>query len=217
MKPDRQKGQAKAPREARPPARSRAEDPEPSVGHIGVLVWLFVALAILLFWGMNYLDHHAGGFNPQVYQRFASSNELVRLVPFDPVRDKINKGLAVYNRPTCVTCHGAGGAGAPGQFPPLANSEWVVAKDPGRIIRIVLDGAAGPMTVAGVTYNGAMVPWRPSLNDEEIALVLSYVRNSWGNNAPPVTTEEVAKIRKETEGRATPWTQDELLKIPLKE
>lgn len=216
MKPDRKKGQGKAAREVNPPARSRSDDPEPSVGHIGVPVWMFVALAVLLFWAMTYLDNHAGGFSPHVYQRFASSNQLVALVPYDPVQDKINKGYAVYNRPTCVTCHQQNGGGTPGQFPPLAGSEWVLAKDPARVIRIVLDGATGPMQVNGTAYNGTMVPWRP-LPDEDLAYVISFVRNSWGNNAPAVTPEDVAKVRKETANRTSPWTAEELLKVPLKE
>jgi mono/diheme cytochrome c family protein len=216
MKPDRKKGQAKASRELHAPARSRAEDPEPTVGHVGVPVWLFVALALFLFWGMTYLDNHAGGFVPQVYQRFTSSNELVKLIPYDPVQDKINKGYAVYNKPTCVSCHQANGAGTPGQFPPLAGSEWVLEKDPTRMIHIVLDGLTGPITVKGTPFNGTMVAWRP-LPDEDLAYVISYVRNSWGNHASAVTPEQIAKIRKETEGRTTPWTAEELLKIPVKE
>jgi mono/diheme cytochrome c family protein len=216
MKPDRKKGQAKASREVHAPARSRAEDPEPTVGHVGVPVWVFVALAILLFWAMTYLDHHAGGFSPVVYQRFTSSNQLVKLVPYDPVQDKINKGYAVYNRPTCAACHQPNGMGTPGQFPPLSGSEWVLAKDPSRMIRIVLDGATGPMTVKGASFNGTMVAWK-MLPDEEIADVISYVRNSFGNSAPTVTPQQVAAIRNETANRTAAWTAEELLKVPLKD
>ncbi|HEV8540783.1 MAG TPA: cytochrome c [Verrucomicrobiae bacterium] len=217
MKPDRKKGQTKA-RELHPPARSKSADPEPSAGHFGLPVSLFVILAILLFWAMVYLDNHAGGFNPHVYQHFTSSNELTGWIPFDPVRDRYYKGKQVYDMPTCLACHGPTGAGAPNQYPPLGGSEWVQQKDPSRMIRIALDGAGGPLPVNGVTYNGSMTPWRPTLSDEQIALVLSYVRQSFGNNQPPVTTEEVAAIRKATAAHAgTPWTADELLKVPLKE
>jgi mono/diheme cytochrome c family protein len=215
MKPDRKKGQAKAPRELHPPARSRSDDPEPSVAHGHLPFWIFVVLAISLFWGMVYLDRHAGGFNPKVYQHFASSNQLVSLIPFDPERDLINKGYAVYNRPTCVACHQGNGQGTPPLFPPLAGSEWVLQKDPARIIRIVLDGMTGPLQVKGQPYNNLMPPWRPTLNDEEIAEVLTFVRKTWGNDAPPVKPEQVAGIRKETGNRTTPWTAAELEQVKL--
>lgn len=218
MKPDRKKGQSKSNRELHPPARSHSNDPEPSVAPGHLPVWIFVVMAIGLFWGMVYLDNHAGGFNSRVYQHFASSNELVSLIPYDPQRDLINKGMAVYNRPTCVACHQANGQGTPGQFPPLAGSEWVLAKDPSRIIRIALDGVSGPITVKGQSLSAAMLPWRDNLKDEEIAQVLTYIRNSWGNEAAPVTPEHVAAIRKETAKHSgSNWTVPELEQVKLKE
>jgi len=183
-------------------------------GHLPV--WVFIVLALGLFWGMTYLDNHAGGFNSRVYQRFASSNELVSLIPFDPERDLVNRGIAVYNRPTCVACHQGNGQGTPPTFPPLSGSEWVLEKDPSRIIRIVLDGMTGPVQVKGQTFNNLMPPWRPTLNDEEIAQVLTYVRKSWGNDALPVKTDQVATVRKETATRTTPWTAAELEQVKLK-
>lgn len=218
MKPDRKKGAGKkAARETHAASRLRADDPEPSAALGGFPEWLFVVVAIMLFFGMMYLDKHAGGFNPVVYQRYTSTNQLAKLVPFDPAKEKFNKGLAVYNRPTCAPCHQPTGQGTPGLFPPLAGSEWVLAKDPTRIIHIVLDGVQGAMQVKGQTFNNAMPPWRPTLNDEEIADVLTYVRQGWGNDAPPVDPKQVAKIRQDTASRSTPWTPEELLQIPLVE
>jgi mono/diheme cytochrome c family protein len=213
MKPDRKRGQSKNPREVHPPSRSKADDPEPSAAYRHLPVGLFVALAVLLFWAMVYLDNHAGGFNPKVYQRFASSNQLISLVPYDPEMEAFNKGLGVYNR-TCLGCHQPHGMGAPPN-PPLAGSEWVLAKDPSRMIHIVLDGLVGPVEVKGQTFNGTMPPWRPTLNDQEMAQVISYVRKAWGNNASVVTPQQVADIRKEP--RSSSWTAEELQKIPLKE
>jgi nitrite reductase (NO-forming) len=218
MKPDRKKGEAKHPREVHPPGRSKADDPEPSVARGPLPIWLFILLALFLYFGMVYLDNHAGGFNPVVYRPYVSSNELVEMVPYDPAKKDFNAGMGVYNRPTCGACHQPNGQGTAGLFPPLAGADWVTAKDPARVIRIVLDGVAGPILVNGAAYNNAMPGWRTQLNDEEIAQVITYVRQAWGNKASGVKPEEVAAVRKETEARGgTPWTADDLLKIPLKE
>lgn len=215
MKPDRKKNQKDPGRsETQRAQRSRAEDAEPSFASGSVPVWLFVLLGLGFFWAMVYLDNNAGGFNRLVYRPFHSTNQLASLQPFDPAMAQFNKGMEVYNRPTCVSCHQGNGLGTPGQFPPLAGAEWVLENDPGRLVRIVLHGMQGPVTVKGENYNNVMVPWNGVLNDEEIAAVLTFVRKSWGNNAPPVTTNQVAKVREEVGERSTPWTADELLKVP---
>lgn len=213
MKHDRKKSQPKNPASSEPrrPVRARAEDAEPSVQHGHLPVWIFIALAGLLFFGMVYLDDRAGGFNPLVYQRYASSNQLVALQPPTPGAE----GAKVYAM-TCIGCHMANGLGTAGLNPPLAGSEWVLEPDPARIIRIVLGGLQGPIQVKGQTYGAAaMVPWKDVLTDEQIADVLTYVRTAWGNSAPPVEPEQVTKVREETAGRATPWTAAELLEIPV--
>lgn len=217
MKPDRKKGQAKASRELHPPNRSRADDPEPSVAPGHLPSWLFVVLAIGLFWGMVYLDNHAGGFNSKVYQRFTSSNELVRLVPFDPVRNAMNRGFAVYSS-TCMPCHQPNGQGTPGLFPPLAGSEWVLEPDPARLIRIAHNGISGPITVKGQQWTLQMPPIGKdaNLSDEQLAQLLTYVRKSWGNDAPQVSTEQVTAVRKEIGNRSSNWTAAELEQVKLK-
>jgi mono/diheme cytochrome c family protein len=215
MKPDRKRGQARNPaREVHPPARSRSEDPEPTAARTSLPVWLFIVLALALFYGMVYLDNHAGGFNPVVYQRYRSTNELVALVPYDPAKEAFNKGLAVYGQ-ACLACHQPSGTGTPGQFPPLAGADWVLESDPGRIIRIVLGGLQGPIEVKGNMYNNAMPPWGPTLTDEQVAHVLTYIRQAWGNSASAVTTEQVTKVRQDTANRSIPWTAAELLQIPV--
>ncbi len=217
MKPDRKKGQGKPGREVHPPARSHSNDPEPSAAAGHLPAWIFIVLAVALFWGMVYLDSHAGGFNARVYQRFASSNELVSLVPFDPVRSAVNQGFAVYSR-TCMPCHQPSGSGTPGLFPPLAGSEWVLESDPARIIRIAQNGLSGPITVKGQSWALLMPPIAKDagLSDEELAHVLTYVRKSWGNNADPVDPKQVAAVRKEIGNRSTAWTTAELEQVKLK-
>ena len=91
----------------------------------------------------------------------------------------------------------------------------VKGRIPGRVIRAVLDGLVGPMQVKGQAFNGSMVPWKDALTDEEIAAVLTYVRQNaeWGNKAPEVKPERVKDVRAKTKGRNQPYTQEELLKI----
>ncbi len=109
---------------------------------------------------------------------------------------------------TCAACHQSTGLGAPGMFPPLAGSEFVLG-DPDRLARLVLHGLSGPVSVHGATFNGQMPPWQ-QLSDAELAAVLSYVRSSWGNNAPAIAPDVVAKERAATASRSGPWTVPEL-------
>ena len=219
MKPDRKKGQEKPKRELHPPVRSRAEDAEPSTGPAGVPIFIFIVLAIALFGAMVYLDNHAGGFNPVVPRGYSSATELTNMAPVDPAMKDFYAGMQIYNRPTCGACHQPNGTGTQGTFPPLAGSEWVLEKDPSRVIRIVLDGLTGPIQVKGQAYNSQMPGWRPPLlSEEEIAQVITYIRKAWGNTADAVTKEQVAAVKKETEGRGGAlWTVDELMKVPLKQ
>lgn len=117
-------------------------------------------------------------------------------------------GQGVYGR-TCVTCHQATGRGQPGTFPPLTGSEYVNG-DKTRLIKLVLNGLTGPLTVNGQRYNGIMPPLKGQLNDAEVAAVLTYVRSNFGNTAGPVTEAEVRTQRAATAGRNTPFTVQEL-------
>ena len=115
---------------------------------------------------------------------------------------------------SCLACHLAEGQGQPAVAPPLAGSEWVTGSEE-RLARIVLGGMMGPVKVAGEEWNLVMPPHRhhPSLNDERIAGILTYVRRAWGNAAEPVKPSTVSRIRKETENRALPWSAKELLEL----
>ena len=114
----------------------------------------------------------------------------------------------------CYTCHQTNGEGLAGQFPPLANSDWVLG-DKERLIKISIYGLMGEIQVNGITYNNVMAP--PgippgSLTDQQIADVLTYIRNEWGNSASAVSPGEVATVRSSLAGRAPMqmWTADEL-------
>ena len=106
----------------------------------------------------------------------------------------IEKGKRIYSQ-ACFACHQAEGQGLPGVFPPLAKSDFLMA-DKARAIRGIIKGQTGEMTVNGVKYNGVMPP--VMLNDEQIAQVVTYVMNAWGNKGDIITVEEVKKIHAES-------------------
>ncbi len=93
----------------------------------------------------------------------------------------------------CIGCHQPEGQGMPGVFPPLAKSDYLMA-DRSRAIEIVLNGLSGSIQVNGQAYNGVMPPMG-QLKDDEIANILTYVRNSWGNQDEAVSAAEVAAVR----------------------
>ncbi|MEO1230532.1 MAG: cytochrome c [Myxococcota bacterium] len=99
----------------------------------------------------------------------------------------------------CMACHQATGLGLAGAFPPLVGSEWVLG-DPARPIAIVINGLMGEIEVKGTKYNNVMAGLGGALKDEQIAAVLTYVRNSWGNSAPAVDVALVTAIREELKG-----------------
>jgi mono/diheme cytochrome c family protein len=96
-----------------------------------------------------------------------------------------------------------------GLAPPLVDSEWVLGP-PDRLARIVLHGVTGPISVNGAVYKMEM-PGLPTLSDEEIAGVLTYVRREWEHGADPIDEKMIAAVRKATKDRADLWTEKELL------
>jgi mono/diheme cytochrome c family protein len=125
-----------------------------------------------------------------------------------------SKGQEIYFREGhCVTCHQPNGAGLDPAFPPLTKSPWV-AGDPERLIKLTLYGLIGPMEVNGKKYDGQvpMTPFGGMLKDEDIAAVTTFVRNAFGNQAPPIQPQQVSAVREANPGRATFYTSEELLK-----
>ena len=106
----------------------------------------------------------------------------------------MEKGKRVYAQ-TCFACHQMEGQGLPGVFPPLAKSDYLMA-DRDRAIRGIIKGQSGEMVVNGQKYNGVMPP--VMLSDEQIAQVVTYVMNSWGNSGEIVTVEQVKKVHAES-------------------
>ncbi len=197
---------------SQPTQQSSSPAVESSSQGVAVPIWLIVLTVMLLYVGALYFDDHGGWFHPQVYGPYRSYAELER---YQPKGDGglFSQGRVVYNK-TCVACHQTTGLGTPGQFPPLAGSEWVNEPDPGRMIRAVLNGLQGPIKVEGHDFNNVMVPWN-SLSDEDIAAVITYVRGNaeWGNKASAVTPERVKAVREKIKTHPTAFTPDDLLKI----
>ncbi|MEM6648072.1 MAG: PVC-type heme-binding CxxCH protein [Bacteroidota bacterium] len=123
-------------------------------------------------------------------------------------------GQELYQREGyCSTCHQMDGTGLGASgFPPLAGTEWVTGNED-RLIKITLHGLMGPIEVNGKKYPGnvPMTPFGGLMDDTEVAAVLTYVRNSFGNEAAPVSPETVARVRAETEDRKVFYTVEELL------
>ena len=126
--------------------------------------------------------------------------------------------LSLGNNVACVTCHQPTGKGLDPAFPSLEKSPWVMG-DTDRLIKIAMYGLMGPLEVNGKKYDGQvpMTPFAGMLKDDEMAAVLTFVRNSFGNKAEPVTAAQVKKIRDAHPGRLMFFTTDELLKAhPMK-
>jgi len=117
----------------------------------------------------------------------------------------------------CAVCHQPTGQGLPNMFPPLAGSDWVTAPGPERLIRIVVHGFQGPINVNGKPFASLapMMPPQGALPDQQIAAVLTYARNAFGNKGSAVTPEQVKAVRDAEKDRVTMWDEASLLKVPV--
>jgi mono/diheme cytochrome c family protein len=190
-------------------AQLQGQKPEKKGGYSLLPLALLGIMCTAVFFGSIYMAHNSVRFDPLVVNEHAK-----RETPGAEGAVKVSRhdrGKPVFMS-TCATCHQANGLGVPGQYPPLVASEWVTGSEE-RIIRIVLHGLNGPIKVADKEYNNVMAPLGAVLKDEQIANVLSYIRQEWGNQAPDVEPETVARVRAETADHKGYWTADELLKI----
>ncbi|MGC1481174.1 MAG: cytochrome c [Chthoniobacterales bacterium] len=189
------------------------EKGEPTSGSAPVPAWLWILAVVLVGWAALYLGMNSGGFQSDVFNasQVSWTGGGAAAGPPDPM--VIGKRIYTAN---CVVCHQADGNGVAGQFPPLVGSEWVANGEwqgDNHLVKLMLNGLQGPVEVKGNIYNNAMPAWK-QLKDSEIASVLTYIRNSWGNAAEPITNDYVATIREETADRTEPWTQSALQGIP---
>jgi mono/diheme cytochrome c family protein len=188
------------------------EHAEPQDGYEPAPLWLvFLCLALTGFGGW-YLGNYSAGFDPKVYDERPGARGAGPAASAPPPADPMVLGKRTFG--TCSTCHAENGLGLAGTYPPLAGSELLLGR-PEIPVRILLDGMEGPVVVLGKRYDNVMPKWG-HLKDEQLAAVLTFERSSWGNAAPPVGTDMVARVRKETSGRPSAWTAPELSEVAAK-
>jgi mono/diheme cytochrome c family protein len=197
-------------------AAARREKTEQAPGSTPVPMWVMFLAMIAAVAGGGQLGIMTGGFE------FETTNPFVASRPIDP-RPKgegveeggdafeiaMRRGSGSYA--LCGGCHQGNGQGIPGQFPPLAGSEWVTGGTE-RLIRVVQHGLTGAINVGGVTYNvpGGMQGFGSALSAADFANLMTFIRNSWGNQGTMVTKEMVEAVRSAESGRSSQWTEAEL-------
>jgi mono/diheme cytochrome c family protein len=192
--------------------RPRNED-EPTAAPSAAPKWMTVLTLGLLFFVVGYWYCHDSWGDPELYTPFTSIEQLKSFQPESGPLATLARRKASYEM-VCGLCHGADGLGKPGQGPALAGSEWVTGKNFNRLAYLSLAGVDGPMSVKGQDWNMAMSAMGVALSDESLAGVLTYIRSSWGNQASPVTADDIKKIRIEIGPRPQPCTSEQLKTLP---
>lgn len=156
------------------------------------------------------------GTDQPIYVTYGTSDPVLRSLIRTLMKDNTDpmaKGEAIFEK-TCAACHQRDGLGKQGVAPPLVGSEWVLAPGGQRLVRIVLNGLSGPVTVQDRVWNLPMPPWRANLDDDAIAVVLNYVRSGLGTNkAAAIKSDLVGTARQEPHPGAE--TSAELLELSV--
>lgn len=184
-----------------------SEPSEPSTGTVQIPMGIMIVLILFGYIGCNKVDSLNANFSANVHAPFTDPIEVASLAP-SAKELMLTRGKGLYAN--CNGCHGPNGMGTAGKIPPLAGSEWVMG-DAKTVAAIVLNGLSGNIQVTGKPFSKeAMTPFGPTLSDGDIAAVISYVRNEWGNTAEIITAEEVAKVRAriKAKGHTGNWNQD---------
>lgn len=200
-------------------AAIQREKREPRVGLEPLSIWLIAVYGLAIFTGGAYLGRYSGNFSgdgldpmmgpPPAKKGGGAQGQQQEQAELSP-RDRGKKIFAA----NCQTCHQANGQGVPGQYPPLAGSEFTNGGSR-RMAMIVLKGLQGPVKVKGQQYGSAvMQPWDKTLNDQKIADVMTYERSEWGNQASPVTAEQIAALRKELVSHSESFGEHDILAVP---
>lgn len=190
---------------------------EPKEGFALMPLFLLGLLSTMIFIVSIYFVHHRGGFDPLVHDGRFDPKTMGAAAASTAAVDPRVAGKRFFSQ-ACAACHQATGLGVPGVYPPLVGSEWVTGS-PERLVRIVLHGLQGQITVEGKQYNGVMPAFGQgssyNWSDQRIADVLTYIRSEWGHTADPVSADLVTSIRTGAEAaRNKPWSEAELLAVP---
>ena len=184
---------------------------EPTKGFLQApLIFVFV-FGCLIFVCSIQLAHTTNDF------QLHPPKEIVELTPEEKealrLERKISSGEKVF-AVRCASCHQANGLGIAGQYPPLDGSNWVTS-DPGIITNIILKGLKGEIVVKGETYgtSAAVNMAAVAISDREIANVVTYFRQAWGNNAEEIFEDEVASIRSDSAEQQDQWTGDQIISM----
>jgi len=195
---------------------SGAHSVEPRANWRSVPVWLLILILLVVYWSMLFFEQHGGWFSQEVYFPFRSEAELASYQPDSRDRDYLPGGKKVYEK-ACAICHNKDGTGKLNQAPPLAGSEWVVDA-PARLIRIPLYGLNGPITVQGqqMVFPAGMPAVGSALSEDELAAALTYIRQTWGNNASRVTPEQIRAVKVEVGNRSEGFTEEGIKRVSEK-
>jgi mono/diheme cytochrome c family protein len=200
-------------------AAVQREKREPRVGAEPLSIWLIAIYGLAVFFGGAYLGRYSGNFSSGGLDPMGAPPAPKKAVAGGPGGAQVaelspaERGKKVFAA-NCQTCHQANGLGVPGQYPPLAGSEFTTGGSR-RMAMIVLKGLQGPVTVKGQQFGTAvMQPWDKTLTDKQIADVMTYERSDWGNSASPVTPEQIAALRKELANHPNSFAAPEILAAP---
>ncbi|MEM0966140.1 MAG: cytochrome c [Verrucomicrobiota bacterium] len=192
-------------------AQLMREKEEPREGFPPVPIALLFLFSIVIFVCGIYMGKNSAGFRWDVYDPNFDPAMLGQ-VQEAPAFDPIARGERVFSQ-QCAQCHQGTGMGVPGVYPPLVGARWVV-ENRVKPTAILINGLVGEIEVMGNVYNGNMPAFAGILSDRDIGAVLTYIRQAWGNDAGPISEEQVAEARALYGSRASPWGATELLDLP---
>lgn len=200
-------------------AAIQREKREPRAGLEPLSIWLIAVYGLAIFFGGAYLGRFSGSFSGDGLDPLGGAPRAAKAGAAGPIGGPVaelgpaERGKKIFGA-NCATCHQPTGVGIPGQYPPLAGSEYVLGGTK-RLASILLKGLEGPISVKGQQFGSAvMQPWDKTLTDAKIADVLTYIRSAWGNTAPPVTPQGIAARRKELADHPGSFHSDDLHAIP---
>ena len=185
---------------------------EPTKGFLQApLIFVFV-FGCLIFLCSIQLAHTTNDFNLHPPQE--PDTETPEQKEANRWAKKLSAGKKVFLA-NCSSCHKPNGVGEPGVYPPLAGSDWV-STDPALITNIILKGLKGEIKVNGETYGTTGIVMNPiAISDRQIANVVTYVRQAWGNEADPIEIfeDDVASVREDYSDKQDQWVFEQLKEI----